>query len=78
MPTNGNVAPGISLANGPVTVHDTKMTDVNGAMANGNGPAKRKARDSLARPDYADSESSDDDQPMVCALRQITSNDLSD
>ena len=66
IPTNGNVQPGISMAHGPVTGKDTKMTEVNGAMTNGATPAKRKARESIVRPDYADAESSDD-EPMVCA-----------
>ena len=55
------------MAHGPVTEQDIHMTDVNGAMTNGTMPAKRKARESIARPDYADAESSDD-EPMVCAL----------
>ena len=78
MPTNGEVQPGISMANGPVTEQDTKMSDVNGAMTNGAVPAKRKVRESLARPDYADAESSDDDQPMVCAPFDPVCKDLID
>ena len=56
------------MAHGPVTDQDTHMVDINGAMTNGTVPAKRKARESIARPDYADAESSDD-EPMVCASR---------
>ena len=75
MPTNGHVQPGISLSNGPVAEDDTKMTDANQSMTNGSVPAKRKARESLARPDYADAESSDD-EPMVCAPpRHLNSKD---
>jgi hypothetical protein len=55
-PTNGEVQPGISMMNGPVS-EDTDMKDANGAAA----PAKRKA----SRPSYAEAESSDDDQPIV-------------
>ena len=65
------------MAHGPVTEHDTHMTEVNGAMTNGAAPAKRKARESIARPDYADAESSDD-EPMVCALRPSFSKDQFD
>ena len=57
-PTNGEVQPGISLRNGPMS-EDTEMKDANGTAA----PAKRKA----SRPSYAEAESSeDDDQPIVC------------
>ncbi|KAK5056628.1 hypothetical protein LTR84_012160 [Exophiala bonariae] len=64
IPTNGTVLPGISMANGIVEEKDdTKMTDVNGSLTN--GAAKRKVRESLARPSYADAESSDDDQPLI-------------
>ncbi len=49
------------MANGPVTIRDTKMTDAN---TNGAVPVKRKVRESLKMPDYADAESSDD-EPMV-------------
>ena len=68
IPTNGVVKPGISMAHGPVTDQDTQMADISGAMTNGTVPAKRKARESIARPDYADAESSDD-EPMVRAFR---------
>ncbi|EHY59729.1 DNA topoisomerase 1 [Exophiala dermatitidis] len=61
IPTNGEVMPGISMANGDVKVEDTPMTDGNDNVVNG---AKRKARDSLTRPDYAEAESSDDDVPL--------------
>ena len=77
LPSNGTVQPGISLANGPVS-EDTNMKDVNGSMTNGAAPVKRKARESLARPKYADSESSDDDQPLVCAPVCLACKDLSD
>ena len=59
-PSNGHVMPGVSIRNGPMT-EDTTMLDVNGASA------KRKARESMARPNYAESESSDDDKPLVCS-----------
>ena len=64
-PSNGHVMPGVSIRNGPVT-EDTKMPDVNGAAS-----AKRKARESMARPNYAESESSDDDKPLVCSDSQL-------
>jgi len=65
IPTNGEVMPGISMANGDVKVQDISMND---NLTNGTALAKRKVRDSLTRPTYAQSESSDDDQPLVCAL----------
>lgn len=77
IPTNGVVQPGISMAHGPVTESDTHMTGVHAAITNGAAPAKRKARESIARPDYADAESSDD-EPMVCALNPLLLNDRFD
>lgn len=65
IPTNGEVMPGISMANGEVKVEDTAMTDVNDTLANGSAHAKRKGRQSIMRPDYAEAESSDDDLPLV-------------
>ena len=65
LPSNGEVKPGISLMNGPVMEVDTEMKDADGDV-NGSGPSKRKSRGSLARPSYAEPESSeDDDQPLV-------------
>ncbi|EXJ77946.1 DNA topoisomerase I [Capronia epimyces CBS 606.96] len=64
IPTNGKVVPGISMANGDVKVEDTPMKDVDDHLTNGAAHAKRKVRDSLARPDYAEAESSDDDLPL--------------
>lgn len=72
LPTNGNVQPGISLVNGPVREEDVKMPDVNGTTTNGAVPAKRKVRESLARPNYADSESSDDDDVPLIKKRKIS------
>jgi hypothetical protein len=43
------------------------MTGTNGSMTNGAGLLKRKGRDSAVKPKYAESESSDDDVPLVCA-----------
>lgn len=63
IPTNGTVVPGISMVNGIVKDEDIKMADVNGTLTN--GAAKRKVRESLGRPSYADAESSDDDVPLV-------------
>jgi hypothetical protein len=63
-PTNGEILPGISMANGDVKVEDTPMTGTNGSLTNG-ALAKRKARESNTRPSYAEAESSDDDQPLV-------------
>lgn len=77
IPTNGVVEPGISMAHGPVTEQDTHMAEVNGAVTNGTMPAKRKARESIARPDYADAESSDD-EPMVCAVNPFLRQDQFD
>ena len=65
-PSNGTVMPGISIRHGPVQEVDTEMLDVNGVQANGAGPAKRKIRESMAKPSYAEAESTDDDDmPLV-------------
>lgn len=66
IPTNGEVMPGISMAHGEVKVQDTPMTDSRNDLTNGAAVAKRKVRESLTRPSYAEAESSDDDQPLVC------------
>lgn len=66
IPTNGDIMPGISLANGDVKVEDTTMTDSHDHLPNGTSAAKRKARESITRPSYAEAESSDDDMPLVC------------
>jgi hypothetical protein len=58
--------PGISISHGEVKVENASPSDNKGDLANGAGAAKRKFRESLARPDYADEESSDDDIPLVC------------
>ena len=65
MPSNGDVQPGISIRNGPVEQVDTIMTDVNDVQTN--GYTKRKVRESLNKPSYAENESSDDDEPLVRA-----------
>ena len=65
MPSNGDVQPGISIRNGPVEQVDTTMTDVNDVQTN--GYTKRKVRESLNKPSYAENESSDDDEPLVRA-----------
>lgn len=63
--SNGVVLPGVSMANGPVQ-RDVPMPD---AVTNGVPAAKRKARDSLQKPKYAEPESSDDDDiPLVCSI----------
>ena len=65
VPPSGDVLPGISIRNGPVQEVDTPMPDANGVGANG-GPAKRKGRENLAKPSYADAETSkEDDKPLV-------------
>jgi hypothetical protein len=65
VPSNGDVLPGVSIRNGPVQEFDTPMPDANGVEMNG-GPVKRKVRESLTRPSYADSESSEEDnKPLV-------------
>lgn len=66
IPTNGAILPGISVVNGIVKEEDTIMADANGTLTN--GAAKRKVRESLTRPSYADAESSDDDVPLVSPL----------
>lgn len=64
VPSSGEIRPGVSIRNGPVQEIDTPMPDVNGVETNG-GPIKRKVRESLTRPSYADAESSEDDKPLV-------------
>jgi len=61
--------PGISIRNGPLDETDMPIADMNGDQVNGNGPQKRKVRESMTRPSYADEESSgDDDKPLVRAI----------
>jgi DNA topoisomerase I len=74
-PSNGDLHPGISIRNGPVS-EDVAMPDANGPMTNGTGPAKRKARASTGKPNYAGAESSDDDVPLVCASARSPCKDL--
>ncbi len=66
IPTNGKVMPGISMAHGNVTVEDAPRKDPKDNLVNGAAAAKRKVRESLMRPSYAEAESSDDDLPLVC------------
>jgi hypothetical protein len=69
-PSNGHVKPGISIRNGPMKMDDHPMPDVNGVDMNGT-TSKRKSRGSLARPSYAEADTSDEDnQPLVrlCSL----------
>ncbi|KEF63407.1 DNA topoisomerase I [Exophiala aquamarina CBS 119918] len=70
IPTNGAVVPGISMMNGIVKGEDITMPDVNGTLTN--GAAKRKVRESLTRPSYADVESSDDDVPLSKKRKVLT------
>jgi DNA topoisomerase I len=64
-PSNGHVRPGISIRNGPMQGEDIHMPDVNGVLTNGVS-SKRKSRGSLAKPSYAELDTSDeDDQPLV-------------
>ncbi|ERF73672.1 DNA topoisomerase 1 [Endocarpon pusillum Z07020] len=70
-PSKDHVQPGISIRNGPMEDHDHHMPDVNGVEINGS-TSKRKSRGSLAKPSYAEAESSDEDnQPL--SKRQRTS-----
>ena len=89
IPTNGRVLPGVSMVNGVMKKQDRDTTMVDAGSSLANGVAKRKAQ--LARPDYADAESSDDDLPLVrvfpllpqvslltnCAIEQETKNSCS-
>lgn len=59
--TKGDVASGISRRFGPVD-GDVEMKDVEDGV---NGSGKRKARTSSGQPSYAESESSEDDKPLV-------------
>jgi hypothetical protein len=70
-PSNGEVAPGISLAHGEVKMEDASPP-ARETHVNGNAINKRKIRESHSRPDYADAESSDDDVPLVCDCLQMT------
>ena len=73
LPSNGEVLPGISIRNGPVQDVDTPMPDAKGVETNG-GPAKRKVRESLTRPSYADAETSEeDDKPLVWIASTMSS-----
>lgn len=66
LPSNGEVQPGVSLMNGPMMEGDIRMKDADKTEVNGTGSSKRKARSSIAKPSYAEPESSDDDdQPIV-------------
>jgi DNA topoisomerase I len=66
IPSNDHVRPGISIRNGPMEAVDRQMTDVNGIETNGS-TSKRKSRDSLAKPSYAEQDTSgEDDEPLVC------------
>lgn len=67
-PSNGEVQPAIPA------VDDVAMQD---ADASTNG-VKRKARVSNTRPAYAESESSDDDLPLVCISLDRTFSTLAD
>lgn len=68
IPSKDHVQPGISIRNGPMEDHDHHMPDVNGVEINGS-TSKRKSRGSLAKPSYAEAESSDEDnQPLVCYI----------
>ncbi|KIW92412.1 uncharacterized protein Z519_07396 [Cladophialophora bantiana CBS 173.52] len=64
IPTNGEVVPGISMANGEVKVEELSPSGNKDNLLNGVAAAKRKARESLTRPSYAEPESSDDDLPL--------------
>lgn len=60
IPSNDHVKPGISIRNGPMEIDDHEMPHVNGTT-------KRKASRSLAKPSYAEADTSDeDDKPLVC------------
>lgn len=66
IPTNGEVMPGISMAHGDVKMEDAPRKESNDHLVNGATAAKRKVRESLTRPSYAEAESSDEDLPLVC------------
>jgi len=64
--TNGEVITSLSMHKGLLEEADTPMAEANGDVLKGAGLAKRKVRESLAKPSYAEAESSDDDdQPLV-------------
>ena len=68
MPNNSKTMPGISISHGDVKVEDSSTSNKAGLTNGAAAAAKRKVRESLTRPVYADSESSDDDLPLVCNL----------
>ncbi|ETI26543.1 hypothetical protein G647_03320 [Cladophialophora carrionii CBS 160.54] len=72
IPSNGTVMPGISIAHGEVKMEDASPSDAKGDLVNGAGAGKRKFRESVTRPDYADAESSDDDVPLSKKRRTST------
>lgn len=64
---NGSVNPGVSIRFGPVQDKDVQMKNADSAV-NGHSSTKRTARSSLGqRKSYAEPESSEEDQPLVCA-----------
>jgi hypothetical protein len=65
IPSNGEVMPGVSIAHGEVKIEDASPSNSKAVLANSAAAGKRKVRDSITRPDYADAESSGDDLPLV-------------
>ena len=78
LPSNGTVMPGVSIRNGPLQEVDTAMADVP-ARQNCVAVVKRKGRDSVIRPSYAESEaeSSGDEKPLVIATARSDAYELS-
>ncbi|RMZ78073.1 hypothetical protein DV737_g4042, partial [Chaetothyriales sp. CBS 132003] len=71
-PSDGHdLHPGISIRNGPLA-DDSARHDVAGPAASGSVPAKRKVRESAAKPKYTEQESSDDDVPLVKKRKTVS------
>ena len=68
LPNNKEVVPGISLSSGPMLAGNVPMRDVDST----NGYVKRKVRESMSRPSYADAESSDDDDLPISKKRKLS------
>jgi hypothetical protein len=68
--------PGVSMAHGEVKIEPASPSHTKDVLANGAAAAKRKVRDSIMRPDYADTESSGDDLPLVSDPVELERNSM--
>lgn len=61
----GALDPGVSIRFGPVDDEDVDMKDAANGV-NGHTAGKRRARVSAGKQSYAEAESSEDEEPLVC------------